>query len=159
MQDRDRHDGADDERSDEESDQYHYTHVCQPVKLEKHICHMRTPSTVSDAVRIGAVPAAPPVLRPSKTPDRSHDFFDPAAGGPAERTAERLGGAGPVKAGAIVVGIAYVVLTAVMIGAGLVLTKLVLDGRLGTRDADVNRWFAGRRAATWDDGRLRLDGR
>ena len=38
-----------------------------------------------------------------------------------------------------------------MICAGLVLTKIVLDGRLGAWDADVNQWFEARRAATWND--------
>ena len=46
---------------------------------------------------------------------------------------------------------AYVVLTVFMVCAGLVLTKLVLDGRLGAWDADVNQWFEARRSATWDD--------
>ena len=113
---------------------------------------MRTPLTVPGAVRIGdGRAAAPPVLRPTEKDLRSHGLFDPAAGGRAEQTAERLGDVGPFGAGAIVAGIGYVVLTVSMICAGLVLTKLVLDGRLGAWDADVNQWFEARRAATWDD--------
>ena len=112
---------------------------------------MRTPLTVPGAVRVGDIDAAaPPSLRPTEKHVRSHGLFEPAAGGRAEQAAERLD-VGPIATGAIVASIGYVVLTAFTIGAGLVLTKLVLDGRLGAWDADVTQWFEARRAATWDD--------
>jgi membrane-associated phospholipid phosphatase len=112
---------------------------------------MKAPLTVSGAVRNGDVASAAPVLRRSENDLRSRELFDPPAGGLAEQTAERMENAGPLGAGAIVAGIGYVVLTVFMISAGLVLTKLVLDGWLGARDADVNQWFEARRSVTWDD--------
>jgi undecaprenyl-diphosphatase len=111
---------------------------------------MTTPLTVPDTVAIGDR-AAPPALRPTAKTVRSHGLFEPVTGGRAEHTAERLGDVGPITAGAIVAGISYVVLTVFMISAGIILTKIVLDGRLGAWDADVNQWFEARRAATWND--------
>ena len=46
--------------------------------------------------------------------------------------------------------VAYVALSVVMIGLGLILTKVVFDGTSGW-DVEVNRWFAHRRTATWND--------
>jgi len=46
--------------------------------------------------------------------------------------------------------VAYVALSIAMIGLGLILTKLVFNGSSGW-DVEVNRWFAHRRTATWND--------
>ena len=46
--------------------------------------------------------------------------------------------------------VAYVALSIAMIGLGLILTKIVFDGSSGW-DVEVNRWFAHRRTATWNE--------
>ena len=122
---------------------------------------MRTPLTVPGAVRIGDVRGCGAARTAADGEDlRSHGLFDPAAGGRAEQTAERLGDVGPFGAGAIVAGIGYVVLTVSMMCAGFVLTKLVLDGP--ARSMGRRRESVVRGAACSDVGRLvapRLDDR
>jgi membrane-associated phospholipid phosphatase len=110
---------------------------------------MQSPSTAAGAVGVASLPtqAAPA----SETePNAPRDRFDPPPGGAAERLAPRLEGRHPVTAAALVTVTAYVVFTVVMVGLGLFLTKVVFDGTSGW-DADVNRWFAHRRTASWND--------
>jgi undecaprenyl-diphosphatase len=56
----------------------------------------------------------------------------------------------PVRSALVVIAIGYVVLSAVLIGLGMLVTHL-LDGSVGTWDLHVNRWFAARRSAGWND--------
>jgi membrane-associated phospholipid phosphatase len=56
----------------------------------------------------------------------------------------------PVVAG-IAVGVSgYVVMTTILVALGLLLTKLLLDGPVGTWDHAVDRWFFVHREATFD---------
>ena len=110
---------------------------------------MQTPSTAAGAVGVASRPTR--VDPASETATREpRDRFDPPPGGAAERLAGSLDRRHPVTAAAIVTIAAYVVLTVVMVGLGLFLTKIVFDGSSGW-DVEVNRWFAHRRATTWND--------
>jgi undecaprenyl-diphosphatase len=55
-----------------------------------------------------------------------------------------------VRSALVVIAIGYVALSAVLIGVGMLVTHL-LDGSVGTWDLHVNRWFAARRSAGWND--------
>jgi membrane-associated phospholipid phosphatase len=83
-----------------------------------------------------------------RQPPARRSFLEPAPG-PSPRLAddERPH---PVRSALVVTAIGYVVLSAVLIALGLLVTHL-LDGSVGTWDLHVNRWFAARRSAGWND--------
>jgi membrane-associated phospholipid phosphatase len=68
--------------------------------------------------------------------------------------AERLGGHlrthRPVVAGGAVVIAGYVVMAALVIGLGLIITKWLAGGPVGTWEDSVNRWFVEQRTTTLD---------
>jgi membrane-associated phospholipid phosphatase len=74
--------------------------------------------------------------------------FEPRPGGTAERLGERLRTHRPVVAGGVVVIIGYVLMTVLLIGLGLMLTKLLVGGPVDTWDNSVNRWFVTQRTST-----------
>ena len=76
------------------------------------------------------------------------DHPPPRATRAAEAVARRLPTARPWVAGATVVVVAYLTLTACMVGVGLLVAS---GGRGGWDDIGVNRWFVGERTATLDD--------
>ncbi len=51
-------------------------------------------------------------------------------------------------AGGAVVLIGYVVMAALLVGLGFLLTKVLLSGSVGTWDDSVNRWFVAQRTTT-----------
>jgi undecaprenyl-diphosphatase len=55
----------------------------------------------------------------------------------------------PARAALVVTAIGYVLLTAVMLAIGFLLTH-ALDGSVGRWDNHVNRWFVEQRSAGWD---------
>ena len=56
----------------------------------------------------------------------------------------------PLVAGAAVGASGYLVMTTVLVGIGLILTKLLLEGAVGRWDTSVDRWFFGLRTPTFD---------
>jgi membrane-associated phospholipid phosphatase len=69
-----------------------------------------------------------------------------------DRLAERLGGRlrthRPVVAGGAIVIAGYIVMAVLVIGLGLILTKWLVNGSVGTWDDGVNRWFVAHRTTT-----------
>jgi undecaprenyl-diphosphatase len=74
--------------------------------------------------------------------------FEPRPRGTAERLGERLRTHRPVVAGGVVVIVGYVLMTVLLIGLGLMLTKLLVGGPVDTWDNSVNRWFVTQRTST-----------
>jgi membrane-associated phospholipid phosphatase len=75
-------------------------------------------------------------------------FFEPTPDGLAERLGGRLRTHRPVVAGGAVVIAGYVVMAAVAIGLGLIITKWLAGGPVGTWEDSVNRWFVAQRTTT-----------
>jgi membrane-associated phospholipid phosphatase len=75
--------------------------------------------------------------------------FGPVPGGIAERLGERLRAHRPIIAAGAVVIAGYVVMTFLLIGIGLIFTKLLVSGPWGTWDGvGLNQWFVTQRTAT-----------
>ena len=74
--------------------------------------------------------------------------FEPNHDGIAERLGERLRTHRPILAGGAVVIAGYIVMALVLIGMGLIITKLLVNGPVGTWDNSVNRWFVTQRTPT-----------
>jgi membrane-associated phospholipid phosphatase len=71
--------------------------------------------------------------------------LEPSPGGLAERLGGRSRTHRPIVSGGAVTFVGYVVITALLIGLGLILTKLLLGGPVGRWDTSVNRWFVTQR--------------
>jgi membrane-associated phospholipid phosphatase len=71
-----------------------------------------------------------------------------------DRPAERVGTAAhrmhPVLVAALVGLVGAVVVGAVVVGIGLLLTHVLLAGPIGSWDGSVSRWFVARRTPTWN---------
>lgn len=81
--------------------------------------------------------------------DRPDDgVFEVRRGSLAEDLGRRLRARGPVKTGLAVWGSAFVLLTVLIAGLGLLLTQVILPGGLGSVDRDVSWWFVGQRTPT-----------
>ncbi len=90
-----------------------------------------------------------PASRPDPEPDRpSGTSLDPAPGGLAERLGTRWRDRSPALVGSGIGLTGLVVLAGVLVGIGLLLTKVLLSGSLGSWDASVNEWFVAHRTAT-----------
>src|SRR6266487_1239531 len=74
--------------------------------------------------------------------------FEPTPNGLAERLGGHLRTHRPVVAGGAVVIAGYAVMAAVAIGLGLVITKWLAAGPVGTWEDSVNRWFVVQRTTT-----------
>jgi membrane-associated phospholipid phosphatase len=70
------------------------------------------------------------------------------ADGLAARLGARFRTHRPIVAGAAVAFVGYVVMTAVLVGLGLILTKLPVGGPAGRWDDSVERWFVTQRTTT-----------
>lgn len=78
--------------------------------------------------------------------------LEPTPGGPAERFAERLGNPHPVVAFVAAVLTGYVLLAAVSIVVGLLVTELLLDiDGLESLDQRFPAWLEGERTPGWTD--------
>jgi membrane-associated phospholipid phosphatase len=77
-------------------------------------------------------------------------FFEPTPDGLAERLGGHLRTHRPVVAGGAVVIAGYVVMAALVIGLGLIITKWLAGGPVGTWEDSVNRWFVEQRTTTLD---------
>lgn len=67
-----------------------------------------------------------------------------------DRLARRSRTRRPIVAGSAVAAVGYVVVTALLVGIGLLLTKLLLDGAVGRWDASITHWFFDRRTPVLD---------
>lgn len=76
---------------------------------------------------------------------------DAATDGLAARIAERNRDRHPVTVAAIVGVVGYVIVGAIVLGLGLLLTHVLLSGGLGRWDEHVEDWFVARRTLTWND--------
>jgi undecaprenyl-diphosphatase len=74
--------------------------------------------------------------------------LEPTPDGPTERLGGRLRTHRPIVAGGVVVFVGYLVMGVLLVGLGLMLTKLLLGGPVGTWDNSVDRWFVTQRTAT-----------
>jgi membrane-associated phospholipid phosphatase len=99
-----------------------------------------------DTARIHADMPAP---RPAPKADRSAGtVLDPRPGGLAERLGTRWRERSPVLVGSAIALLGLVVLTGVIVGIGLLLTKVFAGGSLESWDTSVNEWFVSRRTPT-----------
>jgi hypothetical protein len=57
----------------------------------------------------------------------------------------------PLVSGAAVGIAGYVFMTALLVGLGLLLTKMLLDGAVGSWDRGLDRWFFDHRTPTFDE--------
>lgn len=71
--------------------------------------------------------------------------------GLSQRLARHLRTHRPFTAGAVVTVIGYLVLTALLVGIGFLLTELLLDGPIGRWDDSINVWFVRHRTPTFDE--------
>src|SRR5512132_621982 len=71
--------------------------------------------------------------------------------GVSQRLARRLRNHRPITAGAAVTVAGYLVLTALLVGIGFLLTELLLDGPIGRWDDSINVWFVRHRTPTFDE--------
>jgi len=56
-----------------------------------------------------------------------------------------------VKPTLLIVGLAYLVLTALFVGLGLLVAHVLAHGAIGHWDVSVDRWFASHRGRVWND--------
>lgn len=84
----------------------------------------------------------------SLTVSQSSGVAEPGPGGTAERLGRRVRTHHPIIAGGAVVFAGYLVMTVLLIGLGLIITKLLVGGPVVTWDNDVNRWFVAQRTST-----------
>jgi undecaprenyl-diphosphatase len=77
-------------------------------------------------------------------------LFESEPGELAQRLAARSRTRRPLVAGAAVGVSGYLVMTAVLVALGLVLTKLLLEGPVGRWDVSVDRWFFEVRTSSLD---------
>ena len=75
-------------------------------------------------------------------------LLEPASDGFADRLGGRLRTHRPIIAGGAVVFVGYLVMSVLLVGLGLLLTKLLLGGPVGTWDNSVDRWFVTQRTTT-----------
>lgn len=95
-------------------------------------------------------PAAAPADRSRFALVHPSGLLAPRADGLTRGIAARLDGRAPAL-GALGVGVGgFVVLLAVLVGLGALVTG-PLDGSLGPADLDANRWLAEHRSPLWDD--------
>jgi membrane-associated phospholipid phosphatase len=90
------------------------------------------------------VPASQPDRKPRQSPGTA---LDPRPGGLAERLGTRWRDHSPVLVGSAIALLGLVVLTGVIVGIGLLLTK-VFAGSITSWDDGVTRWFVAQRTPT-----------
>jgi undecaprenyl-diphosphatase len=99
--------------------------------------------TISRAVSPSADSgAAPPPTRGERSPE---PLFDPAPDGTAAALARRFRTSSPLRAAAFMMLASYLVLSALMIGVGWVLTRIVFPDHPARSDIGTDRFFADHR--------------
>lgn len=79
---------------------------------------------------------------------KSSGVLEPSPGGLAERLGERSQTHRPIVVGGVVAFVGYLVMAALLVGLGLILTKLLVSGPVGRWDNSVNQWFVTQRTTT-----------
>lgn len=79
---------------------------------------------------------------------RALDPFDTPAGGLAHRMAWRARHRHPVTVAALIAIAGFLIMGALIVGLGLLLTHVLLDGGLGRWDEGVNDWFVTHRSSS-----------
>jgi undecaprenyl-diphosphatase len=74
-------------------------------------------------------------------------MLDPSPGGPAERIGNRLRTHRPVVAGGLVVLVGALLMTALLVGLGLLITHVLVGGPVEAWDRNLNLWFVDQRTA------------
>jgi membrane-associated phospholipid phosphatase len=82
--------------------------------------------------------------------ERRDSVFTPVGGSTADRIGARMRGHRSIVAGLLVWVGAYLVLAAVMVGLGLLLTQVLLAHGVGSLDESVSRWFVAQRTSILD---------
>jgi len=82
--------------------------------------------------------------------DRQDPVFTPDEHSAAARIGARMRGHRPIVAGLTVWMAAFVILAAIVVGLGLLLTHVLLDHGARTLDANVSHWFVNQRTPTLD---------
>jgi membrane-associated phospholipid phosphatase len=82
--------------------------------------------------------------------DRRDPMFTPVERSLAQRIGVRMRGRRPIVAGLLVWVGAYLVLAAVVVGLGLLLTHILLAHGVGSIDRSVSHWFVSWRTSTLD---------
>jgi membrane-associated phospholipid phosphatase len=77
-------------------------------------------------------------------------LFDSEPGSLPAHLARRSRSRRPLVSGAAVATAGYVVMTILLVGLGLLLTQMLLDGAVGRWDRTLDRWFFGQRTPTFD---------
>jgi membrane-associated phospholipid phosphatase len=75
-------------------------------------------------------------------------IFEPSPDTLAERLGEHLRTHRPVVAGGSVVLVGYLLMTALLIGLGLLITRVLVGGPVETWDHNLNQWFVDQRTTT-----------
>jgi len=78
----------------------------------------------------------------------SSGVLAPRPDGLAERLGERLRTHHPIVVGGAITFVGYLVMTALLVGLGLFITKLLVGGPVVRWDNSVNRWFVTQRTTT-----------
>jgi undecaprenyl-diphosphatase len=74
--------------------------------------------------------------------------LEPKPASLAERLGDRFRTHHPIVVGAAVTFVGYLVMAALLVGLGLILTKLLVGGPVGRWDNSVNTWFVKQRTTT-----------
>jgi membrane-associated phospholipid phosphatase len=93
------------------------------------------------------VPASQSDPEPGHSPGT---LLDPRPGGVAERLGTRWRDHSPALVGSAIALVGLVVLTGVIVGIGLLLTKVFAGGSLASWDSQVTDWFVAQRTPTLD---------
>jgi membrane-associated phospholipid phosphatase len=88
--------------------------------------------------------------RSSADRDPGGDILRATPGGLSERIGRRYRSRRPIVVGSVLWLIGYVIVGAVVVGLGLLLTHVLLAGPLGRWDESASRWFVARRTPTFD---------
>jgi undecaprenyl-diphosphatase len=75
-------------------------------------------------------------------------MLDPGPGGLAERIGNRLRAHRPVVAGGLVVLVGSILMTVLLLGIGLLITRVLVGGPVETWDNHLNQWFVAQRTPT-----------
>lgn len=80
----------------------------------------------------------------------AHGVFEPPGHGLADRIARRERDHRPVTVAVMVAVVGYVVMSAIVVGLGLLLTHFLLSSGVGRWDEGVSEWFVRQRTATFN---------
>jgi membrane-associated phospholipid phosphatase len=114
-----------------------------------------TETSLSVVDRTSAVPGGAGVVRPKNAAVADVPALEPTEGGPAQRFAQALSGRHPVTVFLVASILGYLLLAALTIALGLLLTEVVLrSGGIASTDERFVAWLAAHRDPTRTEGSL-----